>query len=285
MIISNLPDNFTQPGGAALPELNLFNYEVSTNRNKNKINMTKHVLSFLTEGEKQVHFSDSSVSITANETLLISSGNFLMTEHIGTHYFRCLLFFFSQEIVDQFFMKYPEVISTNRDITLQHEPYFPISRDEFVTHFVHSLKDIFNMQCSFSQEVLRLKFEEIILYLIYKYKEPFVRYLKSLLTDDRELSFKAIVENNLDTNLNLEEIAFLCSMSLSSFKRKFVQLYQVSPGKWFQRVRLNRARKVLKANKLKPSEIYMDYGYESLSNFSIAFKKEFGYSPKELSSF
>gem|GEM_PF-3921274 len=31
-----------------------------------------------------------------------------------------------------------------------------------------------------------------------------------------------------------------------------------------------------------PSEIYMDFGYDNLSNFSTAFKNEFGYSPKNV---
>ena len=95
MNILNLPDNFFQSKHDVLPELNIFNYEVANSSNKNKINMSKHVLSFLMEGQKEVNFSNKSVSINTNQSLLIASGNFLMTEHIGNAYFRCLLFFFS----------------------------------------------------------------------------------------------------------------------------------------------------------------------------------------------
>ena len=94
-------------------------------------------------------------------------------------------------------------------------------------HFINSLANIFYLKNSISQQILRLKFEEIMLYLTYKYKNEFLNYLKALLVDERELLFKTIIENNVDTNLNLEEIAFLCSMSLSTFKRKFVQIYQI----------------------------------------------------------
>jgi AraC-like DNA-binding protein len=44
---------------------------------------------------------------------------------------------------------------------------------------------------------------------------------------------------------------------------------------------LNQAKIVLEKGDKKPSEIFLDYGYTSLSNFSIAFKNEFGYSPKK----
>ena len=70
-----------------------------------------------------------------------------------------------------------------------------------------------------------MKFEEIMLYLTDKYNDEFLNYLKSLLVDERKLSFKTIIEKNVYTNLNLEEIAFLCNMSLSTFKRHSLSRY------------------------------------------------------------
>ena len=247
--------------------------------------MSKHVLSFLMEGQKEVRFSNKSVSINSSQSLLIASGNFLMTEHIGNTYFRCLLFFFSQKNIEEFLVKYPPAISERKLSTkLGVEPYFRLEKDDFIRHFISSLEDVCRLQNSISQKILRVKFEEIMLYLAHKYNDEFLTYLKSLLVDERKLSFKTIIDKNVYTNLNLEEIAFLCNMSLSTFKRQFVKIYQVSPGKWFQRMRLNKAREILNGNKVKPSEIYMDFGYDSLSNFSSAFKNEFGYSPKQVQS-
>ena len=280
----NLPEHFFQSHDA-LPELNVFNYGVRDSSNKNKINMTKHVLSFLMEGQKEVHFSNKSVSINTDQSLLIASGNYLLTEHVGNTYFRCLLFFFPQKNIEDFFVKYPQ-LNFKRKTNIAHEPqpYFRLQKDEFIRHFINSLEGICHLQHSISQKILQLKFEEIMLYLAHKYNDEFLIYLKSLLVDERKFSFKTVIQKNVYTNLNLEEIAFLCNMSLSTFKRQFVQIYEVSPGKWFQRMRLNKAREILNGNKVKPSEIYMDFGYDSLSNFSAAFKNEFGYSPKQVQS-
>lgn len=286
MNVSNLPDIFFQLDSDALLELNVINYEVNGSSSKNKINMSKHVLSFLMEGQKEVHFYNKSVSINTNESLMIRSGNFLMTEHIGDTYFRCLLFFFSQRNIDDFFLKYPDFVTdTNINGKTEHEPYFKLEKDGFIRHFIDSLAQIGHLKNPTLQNILRLKFEEIMLYLIDRYNDEFSMYVRSLLVDEKSLSFKSIMEKNICTHLNLEEIAFLCNMSLSSFKRQFVQIYGVSPGKWFQRMRLNKAREILNNNKVKPSEIYMDFGYDSLSNFSAAFKNEFGYSPKHVHSF
>ncbi|WP_412766899.1 helix-turn-helix domain-containing protein [Tenacibaculum polynesiense] len=71
-------------------------------------------------------------------------------------------------------------------------------------------------------------------------------------------------------------------MSLSTFKRNFVKEYQTSPGKWFRDKRLLKAKELLKNANVTPSDIYLELGYQNLSNFSAAFKKKFKISPSEI---
>lgn len=278
MDIINLPENLFE-GNHNSSELQIANYEVYKNASKNKINLNKNVISFLLDGQKDIHFSNDIVSINDTQSLLISSSNFLMTELVGTSSYRCLLFFFSQKNISDFLLKHSPQFNQNKATITA--PYFLIEKDNFIVHYINSLKHSFGLHKKISQKILELKFEEIMLYLANKYGQPFFAYLNSLLTSERELSFKKVVEKNLYTNLNIEDIAFLCNMSASTFKRKFISIYQKSPGKWFQQKRLNKARELLFNNKATPSEIYMEFGYDSLSNFSTAFKNEFGYSPKQ----
>jgi AraC-like DNA-binding protein len=72
-------------------------------------------------------------------------------------------------------------------------------------------------------------------------------------------------------------------MSLSTFKRHFIKEYKISPGKWLQDKRLQKAKETLEEGNLKPSDIYLNFGYNNLSNFSIAYKNKFGYSPNKTS--
>lgn len=278
MDIINLPENLFESNHNS-SELQIANYEVNKNASKNKINLNKNVISFLLDGQKDIHFSNDIVSINDTQSLLISSGNFLMTELVGTSSYRCLLFFFSQKNISDFLLKHSPQFNQNKPTIIA--PYFLIEKDNFIVHYINSLKYSFGLHKTISQKILELKFEEIMLYLANKYGQPFFAYLNSLLTSERELSFKKVIEKNQYTNLNIEEVAFLCNMSASTFKRKFISIYQESPGKWFQQKRLNKARELLLNNKATPSEIYMEFGYDSLSNFSTAFKNEFGYSPKQ----
>lgn len=278
MDIINLPENLFE-GNHNSSELQIANYEVYKIASKNKINLNKNVISFLLDGQKDIHFSNDIISINDTQSLLISSGNFLMTELVGTSSYQCLLFFFSQKNISDFLLKHSPQFNQNKPTITA--PYFLIEKDNFIVHYINSLKHSFGLHKTISQKILELKFEEIMLYLANKYGQPFFAYLNSLLTSERELSFKKVIEKNLYTNLNIEEVAFLCNMSASTFKRKFISIYQESPGKWFQQKRLNKARELLLNNKATPSEIYMEFGYDSLSNFSTAFKNEFGYSPKQ----
>ena len=70
-------------------------------------------------------------------------------------------------------------------------------------------------------------------------------------------------------------------MSLSTFKRNFLSEYEEAPGKWLKSRKLEKAKEILQKGELKPSDIYLDFGYNNLSNFSAAFKNEFGVAPKE----
>lgn len=283
MDITNLPEHLFDNNYTETPDLQIANYEAYKQVSKNKINLNKNVFSFLLDGQKDIHFSNDIVSINPTQFLLLASGNFLTTEIVGANSYSCLLFFFSQKNINDFLLKYGHLFNPNDlNRSTASSPYFLIQKDNFIVHFINSIQQIYGLNQIISQKILELKFEEIMLYLADKYGQSFFIYLHSLLINERELSFKMVVEKNLYTSLNIDEVAFLCNMSLSTFKRKFTQLYQESPGKWFQLKRLNKAKKLLLNNEATPSEIYMDFGYDSLSNFSTAFKNEFGYSPKNI---
>ena len=283
MDIINFPEHLFDNNYTETPDLQIANYEAYKHVSKNKINLNKNVFSFLLDGQKDIHFSNDIVSIDHTQALLLASGNFLTTELVGANSYSCLLFFFSQKNINDFLLKYGHLFNPKDfNKTATSSPYFLIQKDNFIIHFINSIQQIYGLNQTISQKILELKFEEIMLYLADKYRQSFFVYLHSLLINERELSFKMVIEKNLYTSLNIDEVAFLCNMSLSTFKRKFIQLYQESPGKWFQLKRLNKAKKLLLNNEATPSEIYMDFGYDSLSNFSTAFKNQFGYSPKNM---
>lgn len=283
MTIQHLPDDFFSTITSVKPDLAVYRYQADSQINKSKVNLTANVFSFLTHGYKEVHFSDKTVRITHTQSLLIGAGNCLMTERLSSKsVYQSTLFFFSPKNVSDFLVKYSAVYPANKPTAKPTtSPYFLIEIDEFIGYFIQSLALHYTLHSEFSQRMLILKFEEIMLYLTERDGDRFLSFLLALLNDEREVSFRRIVEANMLSNLSLEEIAFLCNMSLSTFKRHFVGIYHETPGKWFQHRRLLKARELLQKGDVRVSDIYLDFGYENLSNFSAAFKQEFGISPRQ----
>lgn len=274
MQIQNVPEIFTKIN---IDKLDLFvhDFKMSDDVFKSKVNLSLHMFSFLQKGKKQVHFVGSSVDVNNKQSILIKRGNCLWSELLeNDEEYYCKLFFFSERRLRDFLKKHSQFTELEDD----EAPYFIIENDDYITSYLNSLSTVSSAPTVFMQNLLSVKFEELMLYLINKYGSAFEIYLQSL-TSKATSSFKAIIEKNIYSNLKIEEIAFLCHMSLSTFKRKFIKEYQTSPGKWLQDKRLRRAKELLEGDNIKPSDIYLDFGYNNLSNFSAAFKNKFGKSP------
>ena len=91
---------------------------------------------------------------------------------------------------------------------------------------------------------------------------------------------KSIFDRPDVENISLEELAFLCNVSLSTFKRRFVKIYGSAPNKWILQKRMELAKKLLHHNE-KPGEVFYKVGYENHSSFSQSFKQAFGITPKQ----
>ncbi|CAM4094761.1 AraC family transcriptional regulator [Flavobacterium antarcticum] len=278
MPIENIPEIYLS-SKTENPDLFVYDFKMTNDVVKSKVNLGMNMFSFLQVGKKQVHFAGTSVIVNKDQSLLLKKGNWLWTELLekeSTYY--CKLFFFSEKILQEFLEKH----SKNCKVLEDEVPYFIIRNDNYITSYLNSLYTISEAPPVFLKNLLSIKFEELLLYLVQKYGEKFEFYLHSLVVKETS-DFRKIVESNVHSNLKLGEIAFLCNMSLSTFKRYFIKEYAISPGKWIQDKRLQKAKETLALGILKPSDIYHDFGYTNLSNFSIAFKNKFGCNPTEIS--
>jgi len=277
MSVENVPESYIKEGKLN-KDLFVYDFKMAKDVVKSKINLSMNMFSFLQIGKKQVHFSDASVVVNKEQSLLIKKGNCLWTELLDVEdSYYCKLLFFSENKLINFLKKHTNGVEANTE----EIPFFVIENDTYILSYLNSLTTISEAPSVFLENLLSVKFEELLLYLINKYGRKFELYLYSLITKEVS-SFNKVIESNAYSNLKLEEIAFLCNMSLSTFKRHFLKEYNTTPGKWLLNKRLQEAKNRLIIDKLKPSEIYLDLGYNNLSNFSIAFKNKFGISPKDI---
>ena len=103
----------------------------------------------------------------------------------------------------------------------------------------------------------------------------------------RGLSFLARIhalldENMANVNFDIQLICKELSMSRPQLYRKFTAVADIPIGKYILTYRLHKAREMLETGNKNVTEASIETGFKSVSHFSSAFKKEFGYSPKEL---
>lgn len=88
------------------------------------------------------------------------------------------------------------------------------------------------------------------------------------------------IEKNLDTNLSLEQLSKKAHYSSYHFHRVFSTVIGENLNKYIIRKRIERIASILLVGANKPiKELAYNYGFNSESSFSRAFKKYYGISP------
>ena len=243
---------------------------------RQQIILNQNAFSFLTDGTKEVVTTNSTIAINPTQFLVMKSGHCLMTERLsrGKSY-RSVMLIFSSEVLLQFIRKLrlPKKATAEQSV-------FAFATDAFVQNFVESLINISKLSQPIQSKLLEVKVEEIMLYISEVYGADFL-YALAANSDHATQKFIRTVESNQLSKLTIKELAFLCNMSVSTFKREFSKQFATSPIKWFQHKRLAYAQHLLQQEHRKPSEVYYEVGYENLSSFIQAYKQQYKATPRQ----
>ena len=259
--------------------VSIIRYNPDTESIKGRIELRQNLFSFLLEGQKSVQYAETQVKITPNQFLLLSSGNCLMTEKIaapGGRY-RSILLFFDNQLLADFFIRHPQVGVQGK----KEAPFLLFEKDAFLINFVESLGFMLASGQALSTDMRRVKLEELLIYLSEQYPEKIQQLRNASYEADEDLLIRQAVTANIYNTITVEELAFLCHMSLSTFKRRFARIYGSSPNKWLLEKRMQKAAQLLRQSECKASEIYFELGYENLSSFIQSFKQVHGITPKQ----
>ena len=99
---------------------------------------------------------------------------------------------------------------------------------------------------------------------------------------NKELAnIEKLMEHNFLLNVPLPSLAEISGRSLSTFHRDFKKIFNDTPKRWVTKQRLHYAQQLMETKALRPSQVYLESGFEDLSHFSRAFKKRFKLTPSE----
>ncbi|MBO9703622.1 MAG: helix-turn-helix transcriptional regulator [Sporocytophaga sp.] len=265
-----LPDDL----GIGLNDTLIYFYSNDRSSVNNKVFFTKNVICLLQKGIKQVHTSEGKTSINNNDVLLLTGGSILMSEAVTEdNMFEAILIFFGNNTLTDFCARHTGTFVQKAS----DKPILKLCKDDFLSNYCQS---IYLLRKEGNSAIDELKVQELLGYLSTQYKDVFQCFVSHALEDCREIKLKQVVESNIYNGLTIEELAFLCNMSISTFKRHFAEVYKMSPQKYFTELKMKKAEFLL-FHQNRPSEIFAELGYETLSAFSTEFKKFFGVSPKQ----
>lgn len=93
---------------------------------------------------------------------------------------------------------------------------------------------------------------------------------------------KDILLQNIDNPPSLSEIAKAIGLNTSKLKKEFKAFFGVPVFKYLQNERLTLAHNMIRTQEMSVQEASWHVGYDSLSSFSNAFEKKFGYRPSQI---
>src|SRR5690606_37954536 len=143
-----------------------------------------------------------------------------------------------------------------------------------------SLIPYFDVEGEFPESLAMLKINEAL--HILRTIDPSIDRVLANFDAPGKIDLVSFMQRNFMFNMSLEKLGFLTGRSLSTFNRDFKKLFNTTPQRWLVERRLELAYYHLSEKKKKPTEVYLEVGFEDLSHFSFSFKKKYGVSPNRL---
>jgi len=152
--------------------------------------------------------------------------------------------------------------------------------DQFFGGYFTSLLPYIDKTKTATSRLIILKIKEAI-ELILQSNSDF----KNMLFDFSEpykIDLKEFMNKNFMFNVSVETFARLTGRSLSGFKRDFGKAFNTTPKQWLKEKRLEEAYFQIRHKNKKPTDIYLELGFENLSHFYYSFKQKFGLTTTEV---
>ena len=181
---------------------------------------------------------------------------------------------------ESFFRNFQEKHKTKTIEFKSTDTFVKIPKTDLLQNYIHSLKPYYNGIMNIEEAFENVKYEELLIILLQNQPE-----LAGIFFDygiPEKINIEAFMNKNYKFNVNIERFAYLTGRSLSAFKRDFKETFNDTPSHWLTQKRLQEAYFLIDKKSKRPSEIYLDLGFEALSHFSFAFKKQFGLTPTEM---
>ncbi len=237
----------------------------------------KNYFAFVTGGKKKWVTPKAEYMVHDGEAIFIRRGAYLSHNYYDEDF--CALFIF---IPDDFIKDVLLKMQTHPTSFQEVEPdgIIRVDLDEALKGYLHSMFSYFGREREIPRDLLKLKFEELIMNVLINPKNRELQHYFNDLAKTTKIRIPEIMERNYPSRLSIAQFARMSGRSISTFKRDFFKIYGETPGKWLIRKRVHHARLLLENTALSINEVAVQSGFENTSHFIRVFKQCFGSPPQ-----
>ncbi|KID57540.1 hypothetical protein JF50_10150 [Pseudoalteromonas luteoviolacea] len=239
------------------------------------------------KGQSSLICAGKTISLEPGDTLLMKADNFInrwldspqgnAVEFVGVRLTQSLIqSIYEKSLPEKFVSNYSYMGGSRCDSAAV------IPKHTLLNGYFTLLKQYIAQPDGITDTLIALKIQELIELIIQVDVNGQFTPLLSELFLPKQPKLQKVVQAHLYSPLKVEEMAFLCHMSTSTFNRKFKQVYGTSANKYLVLKRLEKAEQLINTTNERVTDIALECGFEELSYFSRAFKKHFNITPSEL---
>lgn len=173
-------------------------------------------------------------------------------------------------------------------ISLKAENFNIEPLDSKYRQWMRAIREVDNnhpLRLTVIQNRIMLMIERFFTHLYDKMHNPAFRIPLSQEDINRVMQIETILTKDIFQQApSIQQLAKMVSISESKLKKDFKTMYGFPIYEYYQKARMQAAQEKLLTRRFSVKEVAMELGYSNLSNFTIAFKKEFGVLPSQLLS-
>ena len=241
----------------------------------------EHILSYLYSGEQIIENDTERITINAGECAFIRRNHraAMYKKSKGEDSYKGISLVFNKAVLREFYSKIDKA-KLPKKCPISDKGIFKIEPRADIISLFQSLTPYFDENIKPTEAIVNLKLLEGI-YAILNNAEIFFPILFDF-TEPWKVDIMDFMESNYTEDLTMEQIASYTGRSLATFKRDFAKISNLTPQKWLIKKRLEAAYIKLEEEGKKVNDVYLEVGFKNPSHFSIAFKKQYGFSPNKV---
>ena len=239
----------------------------------------EHMLMHVYAGKFTITTAVKSYEILTGQTVLFYKNQLakFTKESNGDIDFKAVTIFFTKPFLQQFYENTPAHQKISDFKVLYIAPHVLLSNLFESFSLYSNLEDAL-----ISEELTILKVRETL--TVIRMLSKNVDMLLSDFSEPYKIDLADFMQKNFMFNISISRFAYLTGRSLATFKRDFYKIFAISPQKWLTETRLRQAHFLIAEKKQKPSQVYLEVGFENISHFTYTFHRFFGYTPSSLLS-